>query len=181
MFIPGIRQFFTAVGIVFCLLMTGNELWAQMRAPEPELKAAIIINMALFVDWPTLSSLPADKLAICFLDESPVATALAKAQGKNLRNRAITVNKVRLDVLHECHLVYLSANERSQMPSILGALKNAPVLIAGDTPELFRQGTMLNLELSGGHVVFDIDLRAAQKAGLQISSKALRLARQVIE
>ena len=113
MFIPGIRQFFTAVGIVFCLLMTSNELWAQMRAPEPELKAAIIINMALFVDWPTLSSLPADKLAICFLDESPVATALAKAQGKNLRNRAITVNKVRLDVLHECHLVYLSANERS--------------------------------------------------------------------
>ena len=88
MFIPGIRQFFTAVGIVFCLLMTSNELWAQMRAPEPELKAAIIINMALFVDWPTLSSLPADKLAICFLDESPVATALAKAQGKNLRNRA---------------------------------------------------------------------------------------------
>ena len=54
MFIPGIRQFFTAVGIVFCLLMTSNELWAQMRAPEPELKAAIIINMALFVDWPTL-------------------------------------------------------------------------------------------------------------------------------
>ena len=181
MFIPGIRQFFTAVGIVFCLLMTSNELWAQMRAPEPELKAAIIINMALFVDWPTLSSLPADKLAICFLDESPVATALAKAQGKNLRNRAITVNKVRLDVLHECHLVYLSANERGQMQGILGALKNAPVLIAGDAPELFRQGTMLNLELSGGHVVFDIDLRAAQKAGLQISSKALRLARQVIE
>ena len=91
------------------------------------------------------------------------------------------LGKVRLDVLHECHLVYLSSNERSQMPSILGALKNAPVLIAGDTPELFRQGTMLNLELSGGHVVFDIDLRAAQKAGLQISSKALRLARQVIE
>ena len=181
MFIPGIRQFFTAVGIVFCLLMTSNELWAQMRAPEPELKAAIIINMALFVDWPTLSSLPADKLAICFLDESPVATALAKAQGKNLRNRVITINKVRPDALHECHLVYLSANERGQVPGILSALKNAPVLIAGDTPELFRQGTMLNLELSGGHVVFDIDLRAAQKAGLQISSKALRLARQVIE
>ena len=33
----------------------------------------------------------------------------------------------------------------------------------------------------GGRVVFDIDLRSAQKAGLQISSKALRLARQVIE
>jgi hypothetical protein len=40
---------------------------------------------------------------------------------------------------------------------------------------------MLNLDLAGGRVVFDIDLRSAQKAGLQISSKALRLARQVIE
>ena len=178
---PGSRQLVATVGIAFGLLLASDELWAQMRASEPDLKAAIIINMAMFIDWPAQSPLPADKLAICFIDESPVATALAKAQGKNLRNRAITVNKARPDALNECNIIYLSTNERGQMQNILGALKNAPVLIAGDAPELFKQGTMLNLELSGGHVVFDIDLRAAQKAGLQISSKALRLARQVIE
>ena len=175
------KQLFTAAGVAFGLLLASDEMWAQMRASESDLKAAIIINMAMFVDWPAQSPLPADKLAICFLDESPVATALIKAQGKNLRNRTITVNKVRPDALHECHLVYLSVNERGLMPSILGALKSTPALIAGDAPELFRRGAMLNLELSGGHVVFDIDLRAAQKAGLQISSKALRLARQVVE
>ncbi len=180
-FIPGIRQFVTAACIVLGVLLASDELWAQVRASEPDLKAAIIINMTLFVDWPAPSSLPADKLAICFLRESPVATALAKSHGKILRNRPITVGKVRSDALGECHVVYLSANERGQLPGILDSLRNAPVLIAGDAPELFGQGTMLNLELSGGNVVFDIDLRAAQKAGLQISSKALRLARQVIE
>lgn len=40
---------------------------------------------------------------------------------------------------------------------------------------------MLNLELISGRVVFDIDLRSAQRKGLKVSSKALRLARQVIE
>lgn len=90
-----------------------------------------------------------------------VATALAKAQRKNLRNRAITVNKARSDALNECNIRLIPVrNERGRMQNILGALKNAPVLIAGDAPELFKQGTMLNLELSGGHVVFDIDLHA---------------------
>ncbi len=51
----------------------------------------------------------------------------------------------------------------------------------GTQPPAPAWGGMLNLELSGGHVVFDVNLRSAQKAGLQISSKALRLARKVIE
>ncbi len=40
---------------------------------------------------------------------------------------------------------------------------------------------MINLELVSERIVFDIDLRPTQKAGLRVSSKALRLARQVIE
>lgn len=154
---------------------------AQVKAREQDLKAAIIINMAMFIDWPTQSDLPADALNVCFLGDSPVAESLATAQGRTIRSRTVRINKVRPDGLKGCHVVYISPSDRSLLPEIAKAIQNVPVLVAGDAPEMFPRGTMLNLELSAGHVVFDVDLRSAQKAGLQFSSKALRLARQVIE
>lgn len=175
------RQLIVTALLALGLLALNDDTLAQMKASEPDLKAAIIINMAMFVDWPAQSELPGNQLAICFITDSPVASALGKAQGKTMRNRTITVRRVAPEALAGCHVAYLSPEERERLPQILSATRNAPVLIAGDTPELFPEGSMLNLELSGGHVVFDVNLRSAQKAGLQISSKALRLARKVIE
>lgn len=154
---------------------------AQVKAREPDLKAAIIINMAMFIDWPPQSSLPADTLNVCFLGDSPVAESLGTAQGRSIRNRTVRISKVRTDGLKGCHVVYVAPSDRPQLPEITQALQNVPALVAGDSPDFFTRGTMLNLELSAGHVVFDVDLRSAQKAGLQFSSKALRLARQVVE
>ena len=154
---------------------------AQVKASEQDLKAAIIINMAMFVEWPPQSSLPGDRLNVCFLGNSPVAEALGNAEGRTVRNRIVRVSKVRTVGLRDCHVVYVSAADNTQMSEIVATLHNVPTLLVGDSPDFFTRGTMLNLELSAGHIVFDVDLRSAQKAGLQFSSKALRLARQVIE
>lgn len=154
---------------------------AQVKASEQDLKAAIIINMTMFIEWPAQNSLPGDRLNVCFLGNSPVAEALGNAEGRTVRNRTIRVSKVRTDGLRDCHVVYVSVADGTQLPEIIAALNDVPALIVGDSPGFFPQGTMLNLELSAGHIVFDVDLRTAQKAKLQFSSKALRLARQVIE
>ena len=154
---------------------------AQVKASEQDLKAAIIINMAMFIEWPTQSSLPGDRLNVCFLANSPVAEALGNAEGRTVRNRTVRVSKVRAEGLRDCHVVYVSAADNAQMHEIIATLHNVPALTVGDSPDLFTRGTMLHLELSAGHIVFDVDLRSAQKARLQFSSKALRLARQVIE
>ncbi len=154
---------------------------AQPRAPEADLKAAILINMLMFIDWPTPDKLPAEQLVICYLDDTPVSEALSRAEGKSIKNRKLAVVKTGPDGLAACHAVYFSTVNRSQLPAIISKLEGAPVLLASDTPEFFQRGIMLNLELNAGHVVFDFDLRATKKSGLQISSKALRLARQIIE
>ncbi len=154
---------------------------AQVKASEQDLKAAIIINMAMFIDWPRQNTLPADTLNICFIEASPVAEALGNAQGRKIGNRAVRVTKVRTDALGDCRIVYVAPADSPQLPEIIATLRNAPTLIVGDSPNFLSRGAMLNLELSAGHIVFDVDLRSAQKVGLQFSSKALRLARQVIE
>ena len=152
---------------------------AQTQATEPDLKAAIIANMMLFVEWP--ANAPIDQLTICFLDNSPVAQALARLNGKLLKGKPLKVVRIVANAASSCHLLYVSPNNLSTLTNLLSSLRSVPVLLAGDSPEYIKSGIMLNLELVSGRVVFDIDLHAAQNAELQFSSKALRLARQVID
>ena len=159
------------------------EAVAQRQAPEAELKAAIISNMLLFVEWPTAGSMsaPDDQLVVCFQESSPVAEALLRLDGKSVKGKLLKVMQASSSVAGRCHAFYLAPGNAANLGNILPVLSKLPILVAADSPEYSKQGVMLNLDLAGGRVVFDIDLHSAQKAGLQISSKALRLARQVIE
>ena len=164
-------------------LALGPTAHAQTQAPESDLKAAIISNMLLFVDWPTAGALaaPDDQLVVCYQGPSPVADALVRLDGKSVKGKVLTVVQVGNGKTGQCHAFYLAPGNSGNLGAILPDLGKAPIFVAADSPEYAKYGVMLNLDLAGGRVVFDIDLRSAQKAGLQISSKALRLARQVIE
>ena len=169
-----------ALAVVY--LAMAPEAVAQTQAPEAELKAAIISNMLLFVEWPTTgsTSAPGDRLVVCFQEPSPVADALLRLDGKSVKGKTLKVMQVSSDA-GGCHALYLAPGSAANLDTILPGLSRAPILVTADSPDYAKRGVMLNLDLAGGRVVFDIDLRSAQKAGLQISSKVLRLARQVIE
>jgi len=168
--------------LTLSLLAASISSSAQMKASESDLKAAIIINMIMFVEWPQREAASADdSLSVCFLDNSPVARALGNAQGKSIRNKTIKIKKTTPETVSVCHVLYVSPSERDQLQELTTRLKATPVLIAGDSPNYLHLGVMLNLEVSEGHIIFDINQGSARKAGLQISSKALRLARQVVE
>ena len=169
-----------ALAVVY--LAMAPEAVAQTQAPEAELKAAIISNMLLFVEWPTTgsTSAPGDRLVVCFQEPSPVADALLRLDGKSVKGKSLKVMQVSSDA-GGCHALYLAPGSAANLDTILPGLSRAPILVTANSPDYAKRGVMLNLDLAGGRVVFDIDLRSAQKAGLQISSKVLRLARQVIE
>ena len=153
---------------------------AQPVAPEPDLKAAIILNMILFVDWPARTVQPVDQLTVCYQGRGPVAIALLRLDGKSVKGKTLKVVGLNSGNAAECLALYI-APDNVPLEKTLSQFAASPTLIASDSPEYFPHGVMLNLELVGGRIVFDIDLRSAQKVGLQVSSKALRLARQVIE
>ena len=171
----------TAIAVMQLALLPSAQ--AQTQAPEPDLKAAIISNMLLFVEWPTAGSMsaPDDQLVVCFQESSPVAEALFRLDGKSVKGKLLKVMQIGSSNPGSCHALYLAPGNAANLGSILPTLSSLPILVVADSPEYSKQGVMLNLDLAGGRVVFDIDLRSVQKAGLQISSKALRLARQVIE
>lgn len=137
--------------------------------------------MLLFVDWPVRTTSPPDQLTICYQGDSPVAAALIRLNGKAVKGKSLKVVQVNDANAAQCQALYLSPGNSAELDRTLTLIGSSSVLVVADSPEYFQRGTMLNLELVSGRIVFDIDLRSAHKAGLQVSSKALRLARQVIE
>jgi len=154
---------------------------AQPQAPEAELKAAILVNMLLFVDWPTQASQPTDRLTLCYLETGPVATVLNQLNGKILKGKPLQVQQVTATSAAGCHALYLSPGDNAALTRVVTSFRTSGVLFIGDSPGYLQRGVMINLEVDNGHMVFDIDLRSARQAGLTMSSKALRLARKVVE
>jgi hypothetical protein len=171
---------FRRISVVLLLLLSPHAM-AQMQAPEPDLKAAILVNMLLFIDWPAQSAQATDRIQLCYLGDSAVATALAQLDGKSIKGKPLRVQQVGAEHAASCHALYLSAKDDGTLTRNAPLLRTAGVLLAGDSPGYLQRGAMLNLELLAGRVAFDIDLRSTRQAGLVVSSKVLRLARQVVE
>ena len=58
-------------------------------------------------------------------------------------------------------------------------LNGSPVLIIGDSPEFARSGGIIGLENVENRVRFRVNLDAAQRSGLRLSSRILDLATSV--
>lgn len=168
-------------GFALLLLALATLAQAQRQAPEPELKAAILVNMLLFVDWPDQHTQPTTQITVCYLGIGPVSTALMQLDGKLLKGKPLRVVPVEASKITHCHVLYVASFEAASLPSVVPQARTHGVLLVGDSPGYLQRGVMLNLDVDRGRVVFDIDLNAVRQTTLSISSKVLRLARQVLE
>jgi hypothetical protein len=54
-----------------------------------------------------------------------------------------------------------------------------PTLTVGDYPEFLNEGGVVYLRMVGGRVRFEVNVAAARRSGLHLSSQLLRLAMAV--
>ncbi len=144
---------------------------------EYRVKAAFLYNFAQFVEWPDTVTNQAP-FTIGVLGDDPVQQALEETiAGKTLRNRPVRIKRLgRSDSLGDCHILFISASEKTWLPQILARLKTASVLTVSDLPEFARQGGIISLMTQDHRIRFEINTAAAERAQLKISSKLLRLA-----
>jgi hypothetical protein len=164
-----IQRVLAGVGVV---LLAGSA-FAQETALEYEVKAAYLYNFVKFVAWPPAAA--RGPLTICVAAPSPFATALDDiVRGESIEGRPITTRVVE-DPQASCQVLFIPR----AVPSLeyLRALRTLPVLTVGETPEFVRDGGIVNFVRDAGMIHFEIDQDNARRAGLQISSRLLRLAR----
>jgi hypothetical protein len=148
---------------------------------EFEVKAAFLYKFASFVEWPHDS--PNLPVAICIVGHDPFGGALDRVvKGKTVNGREFAIHRLKSgDGVGECHILFISGSERKRLRMALDRLQGVPVLTVGDMPEFCENGGAINFEVTDNRVQLEINPTAAERAGLQVSSRLLSLARIVRE
>lgn len=161
------------------LLLSGAAVPVQAQAPEYDLKAAFLFNFVKFVEWPA-SAFAGERapMTICVFGNDPFGRALdAVVQGERVGERRLAVRRPDgLDGLEGCNVLFVSGSEKGRFGEVLARVRGEPVLAVGDSDGFLRAGGVINFVLEGSKVRFLIDQEAAERSGLRISSKLMRLA-----
>jgi hypothetical protein len=155
---------------------------AQDALPEYQVKAAYLFNFLKFVEWPD-DAFP-DPLApivigICGAD--PFGNALPQVIiGKTVQGRDLVIHKYdSSENLHGAHILFISSSEKKRLPAILSALQGSSALTVSDAAGFVDAGGMIQFLKENDRVRFAINVDAASRAKLKMSSKLLSLARVV--
>jgi hypothetical protein len=156
---------------------------ARCRAAEAkleyEVKAAFLLNFTKFIEWPPAAFISAEApLTICVLGDDPFGNSLDQVvAGESVSGRRLAVQRIKGITPKACQVLYVSKSEK-EVPGILSAL-GPGVLTVSDREGFLREGGMIGFVIEGRRVRFDINLHAASRASLAISSRLLSVARSV--
>jgi hypothetical protein len=142
-------------------------------AAEATIKAAFVYNFAKFVEWQ--SDAPTG-VRICLAGvEDDLAATMAGLEGKTVQARTVSVKReIRTNDLDACHILLVGSGGR---PVAEAARGKAGLLTVSDVKGFAAAGGIIELFVEDGRMRFEINTRAARRAGLHISSQLLKLAR----
>lgn len=143
---------------------------------EYSVKANYLVRFAAFVEWPAASF--ADSRApvvICVAGRDPFNGALERAaRAQTAHGRALVVRRPHTaEATAGCHILYVGRGGGS-----LVASGNRAILLVTDAAVSSDRG-MIHFVVSDDRVRFHIDLQAASRSRLSISSRLLNLALSV--
>ncbi len=151
---------------------------------EYQVKAAFLYNFAKFVEWPADAlSDSAAPIVVGVIGEEQFSEVLAQTvAGKTVNGRELVIRRGKVGQdLRNCQLLFISSSERKYLPQILGSLRGSSVLTVGETEPFARLGGVINFFVVEKNVRFEVNVDAATRARLRISSKLLALARIVAD
>lgn len=163
-------------------LLTSFPLPAQRAvhsATDEQVRAAFFYQLAQFITWPEEKDRA--PIQFCVLGNDGFADMLdAVLKGKTIREHGLSVRKANsLEQLGGCHVAFLALGKRKQLQDTLARWAYTQMLVVGEAEGFTEMGGMVNLRIDEGRVTIEINLNAARKAGLDIRSQLLQVARIV--
>jgi hypothetical protein len=174
------RRCWKALLILFLVSLV-SEAQAQAQPTEYEVKAAFIYNFAKFVEWPANSfNSAADPLQICVLGNNRLRTDLQNIVAeKRIGSRPLNVRRVELFDIKGCHVLFVGLGETYRVHQALQEAQGGSILTVSDISGFLDLGGMISFTFDQNRIRFEVNLKAAQAAQLQLSSKLLSLAKSV--
>ena len=116
-------------------------------------------------------------LRICVLGDDPFGPALDSINGRTVSDRSLVAAPIAsIEDAAACHILFVSTSERDRLTTILETVGTLPILTVADMGQFTSSGGIVALKTAEDRSRLEINVGAAKKAGVRLSSKLLRLA-----
>lgn len=168
---------------MFSMFLTSHFAAEGNALSEYTVKAAFLFHFAQFIEWPPAAFNDANApLTFCTLGDDPFHGALDQSiSRKTIESRPLRVHHLKqLQEVEDCQVIFLGADNKNRIPTLLASLEDSPVLNVGETEHFAQEGGMIGLSLEENKYRFEINLGSVEHAKLKLSSRLLTLAKMVI-
>jgi YfiR/HmsC-like len=177
-------------------LFTATAVRGRPRAPaisaplEYEVKAAFLFRFAQFVEWPADTfKESSEPFTYCTIGDDPFHGALERTlTGKTIGQRQLRVEHLSgtsagssTVKIAECQVLFVGEPaDRKHVAETLASAGSLPILTVGERDQFAANGGAIGFCTEDNKIRFEVNLDAAEKAGLKISAKLLALAKTVL-
>ena len=152
---------------------------AGVSDSEDLLKARYVHNFARLVDWPAPLAPGGQPIVIGVLGDDRFAAVLNDVVArKSLDDRTYTVKPVTIGNLRQCgcRILFVASPRRDGTAEIIALQNSESVLTIAETSDFARRGGVVGLTVRDQKVRLFVNVDAATRASLTISSRLLALA-----
>ncbi|MGR9085899.1 MAG: YfiR family protein [Gammaproteobacteria bacterium] len=148
-------------------------------------KAAFVLNIARFVSWPDeVLDHQGGVLLLCLYRSNPFGEAMKSIAGKTVNGRSLQIKPVKsLTDSKTCNILLIGGDHLTNFGDESPHGSNGPLLTIADLTDAVglrsRHHALVALVRNGARIGFEINLKKARSAGLQMSSNLLKLAKIV--
>lgn len=150
---------------------------------QAQIRAAFIFNFSKFAEWPSSAYVDAGSpLTVCFVGAEDVRTAFQSlSAGKAVTGRFVEDRSIKsAGDLRGCQLVYVDSSNGMLVIDAMKYLRQCNALVVGTSDDFLARGGMIRLVVENNRMRFDVNVGAAGRAKIHLSSKLLALARSVV-
>jgi YfiR/HmsC-like len=161
------------VGLALCIGWAGVT-HTQEPPPVDTGAGAYVLGFIQYVRWPAEESIPAWQVCVPGAPGKTPAYGGRSARGKSVSVRPIATG----DSLEGCHILDLTDAPVVGAKALLSRARKYPILTVGEDSAFCTAGGVVCFRSGDGASGFEINLSAAQEAGLRVNAQLLNLGRK---
>jgi len=146
---------------------------------EDAIKSGFIYNFVRYSNGDWFDADKSERYLICSFDTQFVEIAASTLKGRTINNRPVELKLIELDLvgLNDCNTLFVSKNYIDLWTKTLIHHRMPKLMLVGEFDGFIETGGQINFFIVGGKVRFEVNQFRLREAGIEMSSKVLRLGR----
>ena len=170
-----VRSTALAVCLGLAAIAHAQRVLPRLAAPsESQLKAEAIFNFLKFVEWPAETfQTPTQSVLICVMGHGEIADILEEGAHKQVVGQRTVVIQPGFVNGPGCNILFVPRSGKAR--HLAEEIKAGPILTVGEEDGFTSEGGIVRIRVAAGRVLLEINVKAADRARLRVSSKLLWL------